>query len=62
MIVILSERFLHSVVILSKRFLRSEGSRRAARGVAFFATHYWRVWLASLSPRLELPDTFLCQR
>jgi hypothetical protein len=28
----------HSNVILNKRFLRSEGSGRAARRVAFFAT------------------------
>ena len=59
MIVALSKRFWHSeepVLSLSRE------SGRAARGVAFFATHYWRVWLASLSPRLELPDTFLCQR
>ena len=41
------------VVILSKRFLRSEGSGRAARCVASFATHKSRVWLASLSPRLR---------
>src|ERR1017187_692565 len=37
------------IVILSKRFLRSEGSGRAARSVAFFATPQSRVWLASLS-------------
>ena len=37
------------LVIPSKRFSRSEGSGRAARSVAFSATHYWRVGLASLS-------------
>jgi hypothetical protein len=37
------------VVILSKRSLRSEGSGRAARCVAFFATQKSRVWLASFS-------------
>jgi hypothetical protein len=37
------------IVILNKRFLRSEGSGRAARRVAFFATHKSRGWLASLS-------------
>src|SRR5579863_5402221 len=36
-------------VIPSKRSLRSEGSGRAARSVAFFATQQSRVWLASLS-------------
>jgi hypothetical protein len=35
------------IVILNKRSLRSEGSGRAARSVAFFATHESRVWLAS---------------
>jgi hypothetical protein len=40
------------IVILSKRLLRSEGSGRAERRVAFFATHQSRVWLASFEPLL----------
>jgi len=36
------------IVILSKRSLRSEGPGRAARSVAFCATHQSRVRLASL--------------
>ena len=38
-----------AIVILNKRSLRREGSGRAARSVAFFATQQSRVWLASLS-------------
>jgi len=45
----------HQVVILSKRFLRREGSGRAARCVASFATQYSRVWLASLLLARRVP-------
>jgi len=37
------------IVILSKPLLRSEGSGRAVRCVAFFATPESHVWLASYS-------------
>ena len=39
---------LSTIVILSRRYLHREGSWRAARSVAFFATHMPRVRLASL--------------
>ena len=48
---ILSERPLNGLVILNEALflLPSEGSGRAARSVAFFATQQSRVRLASLS-------------
>src|SRR5580658_6334027 len=45
---------MQSPVIPSKRSLRSEGSGRAVRSVAFFATQWPRVWLASYSLRRPL--------
>jgi len=40
-------RSWQGLVILSQRSLRSEGSGRAARRVAYYATQEPRVWLAS---------------
>jgi hypothetical protein len=45
------------LVILSKLLLRSEGSGRAARTVAIFATEQSRVWLASVL-NCNLPPLF----
>jgi len=65
---------MNVLVILSKRFLRGEElvpslSRESGRAAQFHgacperaqATE-GRVGLASLLPKLELPNTFLCQR
>ena len=47
------------IVIPNKRSLRREGSGRAARSVAFFATQESRVGLASLSSRCARDVNFL---
>ncbi|MGC2535018.1 MAG: hypothetical protein WA424_18850, partial [Candidatus Sulfotelmatobacter sp.] len=58
----MSKRGIFKIVIPNKRSLRGEESGRAARRVAFFATHQSRVWLASLSNSATTSTSFYNDR